>query len=331
MKLRRAMVTAATTAVIAPLALLSAPVAFAEDGATTPTVTASESTPATSTSSSSAPESTPATTPETTPSGGTTAEATPSATASASTPAPKPTPTKSAEPTEEPTEPSGICEENEGYQSKLDARLVGLPGKIAVGSGWHPFTLSVSNPTKTDVKDVVFYAGVGPNDPSAENAFSTGQVQLQVKHDGVWENVTDGEGHSVGYLDLSDIGGGRTVDYQLRLNVKANAPVGAGLTIGGGLYFDEQENCIGSDEAHYILQIVKAGTDTTGTEPQEGGKVPLPSEKPNSTNTHDVTGSLAETGSSSVLPMIALVGGAAVVAGAGTVFAVRRRKAGANA
>ncbi|MEI5102115.1 LAETG motif-containing sortase-dependent surface protein [Streptomyces sp. PmtG] len=37
------------------------------------------------------------------------------------------------------------------------------------------------------------------------------------------------------------------------------------------------------------------------------------------------TGSLAETGSSSALPAIGLVGGAAVVVGAGAVFVVRRR------
>ncbi|MFC7513108.1 LAETG motif-containing sortase-dependent surface protein [Streptomyces thermocarboxydus] len=40
-----------------------------------------------------------------------------------------------------------------------------------------------------------------------------------------------------------------------------------------------------------------------------------------------VTGSLAETGSNSALPVIGLVGGAAVVAGAGALFVVRRRKA----
>lgn len=45
----------------------------------------------------------------------------------------------------------------------------------------------------------------------------------------------------------------------------------------------------------------------------------------------DVSGSLAETGSSSALPMIGLVGGVAVVAGAGAVFVVRRRKTGADA
>jgi LPXTG-motif cell wall-anchored protein len=201
-----------------------------------------------------------------------------------------------------------------------------------VGSGWHPFTLSVKNPTSTNLKDVIFYAGVGPSDPNAQYAFKTSQVQLQVKYDGAWYDVEDGAGHSNGYLDLADIKAGQTVNYQLRLNVKANAPVGEGLTIGGGMYFDDDENCIGSDQASYLIKIVKAGSDTGGTKPQEGGKVPVPTQKPSKTNTQTVTGSLAETGSSSMLPTIGLVGGVAVVVGAGAVFTVRRRKgAGSNA
>jgi LPXTG-motif cell wall-anchored protein len=43
------------------------------------------------------------------------------------------------------------------------------------------------------------------------------------------------------------------------------------------------------------------------------------------------SGNLAETGSSSALPVIGLVGGVAVVAGAGAMFVVRRRKAGVQA
>ncbi|MGW1889444.1 LAETG motif-containing sortase-dependent surface protein [Streptomyces sp. NPDC002004] len=342
MKLRRAMATAAATAVIAPLALLSAPAAFAaepDQNDTTPTSSAPETpgTPATPATdappSSSAPEQTPeapvtpdapgsSVTPGTTPTSaapGSSAPATPT-----STP-----PSESAEPTDEPTEPTGECEtDHKDYKSRLDVTLGGLPGKIAAGSGWHPFTLTVRNPTDTDVKDAVFYAGVGPNDEKAEHAFRANQVRLQAKVEGVWIDIRDEEGYSNGFLDLSDVKGGQTFNYQLRLNVGSNAPVGSGLTIGGGLYFDEEENCLSASQAGYVIQIVKPGTDTDGTKPQEGGKVPVPTEKPNRNNTHDVTGSLAETGSSSMLPTIGLVGGLAVVAGAGAVFAVRRRRSG---
>ncbi|MEU6216854.1 LPXTG cell wall anchor domain-containing protein [Streptomyces sp. NPDC047022] len=210
-------------------------------------------------------------------------------------------------------------------------KLTGLPGKVAVGSGWHPFTLEVANPTKTDLKDVIFYAGVGPADEHAENPFKSSEVQLQAKVGGTWVDIKDEDGYSLNYLDLSDIDGGKTVDYQLRLNVKSSAPVGSALTIGGGIYFDEEANCVAAGQAGYVIQIVKPGTDTDGTKPQEGGQVPVPTTKPSKTNTQEVTGSLASTGSSSALPTIALVGGVAVVAGGGVVFAMRRRKAGSPA
>ncbi|MFI9775866.1 LAETG motif-containing sortase-dependent surface protein [Streptomyces sp. NPDC051956] len=335
MKLRRALAAAAATAAIAPIALLSAPAAFADETPDTTTVTTETpstpaetppSTPATPSSpettpstpeSPSTPASTPATTPVSTPSG---------------TPSDSTSPSPSATPTEEPTLPTGICEvDNEDYQSKLSVSLSGLPGKIAAGSGWHGFTLNVKNPTKSDLDEAIFYAGVGPNDENAENAYKASQVRLQAKVDGSWVDIDDGDGYSFGFLDLSGIKAGKSVNYQLRLNVKAGAPIGEGLTIGGGFYNDDELDCLSDTSASYIIQIVKPGTDTDGTKPQEGGKVPMPTEKPNDNNTQEVTGSLAETGSSSMVPTIGLIGGIAVVAGAGAVFTVRRRKTGATA
>ena len=43
------------------------------------------------------------------------------------------------------------------------------------------------------------------------------------------------------------------------------------------------------------------------------------------------TGSLAATGSSSALPVIGLVGGVAVVLGAGSIVVARRRRTGSDA
>ncbi|MEV6698554.1 LAETG motif-containing sortase-dependent surface protein [Streptomyces sp. NPDC051453] len=340
MKLRRALAAAAATAAIAPIALLSAPAAFADgeapaapaavsDETTTPAATTAPATDATTPSENTS--STPAENTSTTPSTGssTTPAASESSKPSDST---SPSPSASATPSDEPTDPTGICEEdNEGYQSKLSVSISGLPGKIAAGSGWHGFTLNVKNPTKTDLDQAIFYAGVGPNDENAENPYKASQVRLQAKVDGTWVDIDDGDGYSFGFLDLSGIKAGKSINYQLRLNVKAGAPIGEGLTIGGGFYNDDELNCEGEASASYLIQIVKPGTDTDGTKPQEGGKVPMPSEKPNDNNTQEVTGSLAETGSSSMVPTIGLIGGVAVVAGAGAVFTVRRRKAGATA
>ncbi|RFC74807.1 LPXTG cell wall anchor domain-containing protein [Streptomyces sp. AcE210] len=332
------MAVAAATAAIAPIALLSAPAAFAdgEPSAAPAAVSDETSTPATDDTTppaTEAPSETASTPPAddkaTTPAAG--SSTTPAASES-STPTGTPSASVSATPTEEPTLPTGICEEdNEGYQSKLSVSMSGLPGKIAAGSGWHGFTLNVKNPTKTDLDEAIFYAGVGPNDENAENAYKASQVRLQAKVDGTWVDIDDGDGYSFGFLDLSGIKAGKSVNYQLRLNVKAGAPIGEGLTIGGGFYNDDELECISDSSASYLIQIVKPGTDTDGTKPQEGGKVPMPAEKPNDDNTQEVTGSLAETGSSSMVPTIGLIGGVAVVAGAGAVFTVRRRKAGATA
>ncbi|WP_329571123.1 LAETG motif-containing sortase-dependent surface protein [Streptomyces sp. NBC_01361] len=343
MKLRRALAAAAATAAIAPIALLSAPAAFAdgESPAAPAAVSDETSSPAATDTTSPAPETTtPSETASTTPAEGTSTtpaagDTTPAAGESQGvkpTGSTTPSPSASETPSDEPTDPTGICEvDNEGYESKLSVSISGLPGKIAAGSGWHGFTLNVKNPTKTDLDQAIFYAGVGPNDENAENPYKASQVRLQAKVDGTWVDIDDGDGYSFGFLDLSGIKAGKSLNYQLRLNVKAGAPIGEGLTIGGGFYNDDELNCEGEASASYIIQIVKPGTPTDGTKPQEGGKVPMPTEKPNDNNTQEVTGSLAETGSSSMVPTIGLIGGVAVVAGAGAVFAVRRRKAGATA
>ncbi|MET7516765.1 LAETG motif-containing sortase-dependent surface protein [Streptomyces sp. NPDC005480] len=337
MKLRRALAAAAATAAIAPIALLSAPAAFADDEPPAPPAAVSDetTTPAPQTTTPAPETTTPApetTTPSEAASTTPAADSTTPAAAATATATDSASPSASPTPSDEPTEPTGICEEdNKDYQSKLAVSLNGLPGKIAAGSGWHNFTLNVKNPTKSDLDEAIFYAGVGPNDENAENAFKTSQVHLQAKVDGTWVDIDDGEGYSFGFLDLSGIKAGKSTNYQLRLNVKASAPIGSGLTIGGGFYNDDELDCISDSSAAYVIQIVKPGTDTDGTKPQEGGKVPMPSEKPNDDNTQEVTGSLAETGSSSMVPTIGLIGGVAVVAGAGAVFAVRRRKAGAAA
>ncbi|MFD7240697.1 LAETG motif-containing sortase-dependent surface protein [Streptomyces massasporeus] len=326
MKLRRAMAAAAATAVIAPVALLAAPAAYATDETTpTPSASVSESAPETSPSpsvSESAPETSPSpstsaseSAPETSPS--------PSASASESSPAPSASePEESESPDPEPS----VCED-----TKVDVSISGLPGKIAAGSGWHKFSLNVLNNSDSTLNDLNFFAGASP-DKNGEELFTSKQVQLQAwdPADKIWVDLNEG-GYAVGYVGYTDeLKPEYEVDIPLRLNVSKSAPVGAGFSLGATIYGDNDAECTGFGDVSYKFQIVSAGTDTDGTKPQEGGKAPVTDEKP-SGNTPEVTGSLAETGSSSALPMISLVGGAAVVAGAGAIFVVRRRKAGVQA
>ncbi|GHJ40453.1 LAETG motif-containing sortase-dependent surface protein [Streptomyces sp. TS71-3] len=243
----------------------------------------------------------------------------------------------------EPTD-LGICEDQDpNYKATLRIALSGLSGKIAKGSGWHPFKMTVTNPSKNAIKDVTLAAGVGPLD--SDDPFTLKQAVLQAYDpDGKrWFNVTDDGTYSLGSLGPGDLPGHTTVDLSFRLNVTAQAPVGKALTIGLGVYPDTKNNCEATSFAAYQISIVKPGTPTTGSNPvpQTGGEAPLPSEAPAKGGSSHVVpasdttavseGSLAHTGASSALPLIAGIAGAAVVVGAGTVFAVRRRKSGGAA
>ncbi|MFH8659796.1 LAETG motif-containing sortase-dependent surface protein [Streptomyces afghaniensis] len=328
MKLRRAMAAAAATAVIAPVALLAAPAAYATDETTpSPSTSVSESAPETSPSpSTSVSESAPETSPSPSTSASESApETSPSPSTSVSESAPAPS-TSAPEESESPDPEPSVCED-----TKVDVSISGLPGKIAAGSGWHKFSLNVLNNSDSTLNDLDFFAGASP-DKNGEELFSSKQVQLQAwdPQDKIWVDLNEG-GYAVGYVGYTDeLKPDYQVNIPLRLNVKPSAPVGAGFSLGATIYGDNDAECTGFGDVSYKFQIVSAGTDTGGTKPQEGGKAPVTDEKP-SGNTPEVTGSLAETGSSSALPMISLVGGAAVVAGAGAIFVVRRRKAGVQA
>ncbi|MFD7949215.1 LAETG motif-containing sortase-dependent surface protein [Streptomyces sp. NPDC059744] len=335
MKLRRAMAVAAATAVIAPAAILAAPVAFADDtipaaGTTsaaptesaqtgTPSADVTTTAPAESTSSSPAEETEepagetgdPAAGAPSTPSGSTTPSGTPSGSVT-----PSGTPSESEDP-EGPTE----CE-----KSALDISINGLPGKIARGSGWHKFKMNVYNSSKTTVRDLDYFAGAS-SDKDGDDLFKSKQVNLQAidPDTHTWKDLSE-DGRAVGWVAKSaEIQAGYEVDIPLRINVKSTAPVGAGFTLGAGLYVGDKD-CTGVSDVAYKFQIVKSGG--SGATPQTGGTAPVPAESPSSNTTGNVSGTLAETGSSSAVPMFALSGGAAVVLGAGAMFVVRRRRNG---
>ncbi|MFJ8540901.1 LAETG motif-containing sortase-dependent surface protein [Streptomyces sp. NPDC093586] len=329
------MAAAAATAVIAPLALLAAPAAYATEdpspSASSSTSTGEETKEPDTTESETATAPAPGGSTSTTtaePSQSSTATAPAPGASQSSTAAPtSPAPSTSApEETESPEPEPSECED-----TKVDVSITGLPGKIAAGSGWHKFSLNVVNNSDSTLQDLSYLAGASP-DEDGYDLFKSKQVSLQAWNpdDKVWEDL-DEYGYAFGWAGYTpELKPDYEVDVPLRINVKAGAPVGAGFTLGATLYGDADGQCAGVGAAAYKFQIVAAGTDMDGTKPQEGGKAPVTDKKP-AANAPVVTGSLAETGSSSALPMIGLAGGLAVVVGGGAVFAVRRRKAGAEA
>ncbi|MFC8217469.1 LPXTG cell wall anchor domain-containing protein [Streptomyces sp. NPDC057362] len=360
MKLRRALAAAAVTAVVAPAALLAAPSAHATgDTSASPSASASASPDETDVTDETAsetatdpapgdatgsPTGSPGATEETggeeTGEAGSGEEETPAPDASESTTSAPASPSPSASAPEGSEGPEGpeesqapdpepsVCED-----SKVDVDIEGLPGEIAAGSGWHEFSLNVANDSGSTLRNLEYLAGASA-DLDGEELFESEKVGLQAwnPEDESWVDL-DELGYAVGYIGYTDeLAPDYEVAIPMRINVRADAPVGAGFTLGATIYGDADDECTGFGDVAYKFRIVAPGTDTEGTRPQEGGKAPLApvTVEKAPANVPEVTGSLASTGAGSALPVIGLVGGLAVVVGGGAVFVVRRRKAGSD-
>lgn len=333
MKLRRAM---AATAIVAPLALLSAPAAFATEPTATPTTTSSASATETTTS-------TPTTTATQSASASASSKptATDSSSASASTSSKPTTPTSppasSAAPKPTPSEDCPVDDNGVDEGSKLSLSVSGLPGKIVAGSGWHTFKLTAANHSDQSIGTVQWLAAVdndAVSDDESDWLSTYTQLEFFNPETKKWESLADELGGSY-YFGETELKAKQTVDIKLRLNISAKAPVGDGWAIGLGGYVDSEQNCIHNSYAEYDFTVLKpgSGNDNPGeAKPGKETKPPASGKEPQGgANPIPATGSLAQTGSSSMLPTIGLIGGVAVVVGAGAIYTVRRRTKGADA
>ncbi|MGW1727128.1 LAETG motif-containing sortase-dependent surface protein [Streptomyces sp. NPDC002306] len=344
MKIRRALATAAATAVIVPLALLSAPTAFAD---TTPdtstsapaadesTPAADESTPAADQSSQPADDGNGSTPGTDDPAGddGTPGTGTPSNTAIA-----PPSPSSSSTPSDEPSDEPDECPTDEDgidVDSQLSIDVSGLPGKIVAGSGWHTFQLTAANHSDKSLGTVHWAAAIDSyhSDPGGFPLSNFTKVQYLNPRTKAWESI-DGEVFGGYYFGETELGPKATVDIKLRVDITARAEPSDAYSVGFGGYLDTEKNCVHSSFALYEFEVLAPGSsneDPGEAKPGKGGKPTGGKEPQGGADEIPATGNLASTGSSSALPMIGLVGGVAVVAGAGAVFMVRRRKDEARA
>jgi LPXTG-motif cell wall-anchored protein len=347
MKLRRAMAAAAATAVLAPLALLSAPAAFAdgtEPGGTasvspsgSPSESPSESASGTPGTGEPGPDDTPAdpsTAPEDTPSAPAAQNAGPDRDDTGT----DTTDTTDTSSPSDPTDPDvPYCEElDEDYgDAKVSASVKGLPGKVVAGSGFHPFRLVVTNDSDADLTGVAFYAEV-ENYELDEDKFLSPYVDLEFKNpeDGAWTRIGDDEWAGDYFFHTEELKSGASEKLDLRVRIDAKAPAGDAYSFGSGAYLDrvEDQDCVAEGWAQYDFEVLEAGSanpDPGEADPGDGDeKEPEPVEKPQGGSSELPAGNLAATGSSSALPVIGLVGGIAVVVGGGAVFAARRRRDG---
>ncbi|MCH0541905.1 LPXTG cell wall anchor domain-containing protein [Streptomyces sp. MUM 203J] len=245
------------------------------------------------------------------------------------TPEPEPDPKPEPKPEPKPGDDQGDDECD--AKSKVGVAVSGLPGKVAAGSSVN-FTLRITNHSDRTLDYVQPYAAAFAVDSKGMNDISH-LLKLQWSDGSGWKSLSSDDMAG----EITDLKAGSGADVRLRLSVDAKAPAGLGFAFAAGSYVNEDGTCGWTPEANrYDFDIVAAGAKT-GNEPAKPGKpMPMPqggtSTAPvKAANTAATTGELAATGSSDAMPQIALAGAAAVALGAGAVFVVRRRKAGADA
>ncbi|WP_432002504.1 LAETG motif-containing sortase-dependent surface protein [Streptomyces sioyaensis] len=351
MKLRRALTAAAATAVITPAALMAAPAAFATTGPETAAGASAEPTPGTPATEQSGDTTTQPATPgagdESAP-GDTTGgdDATTGAeTGGGATPSAPATPgngTKTGSPAKpsasaEPTEPGDDEDESDCTvdDAAIKVTVAHLPSKLVAGGGWKGFSVHLANTTDRTLDEVypVIYAV-----PTEHMDHPTSQLDLEYQNPdtGRWTSFdewTDGQ-----YFGWFQLDGHQTAELKMRIRADKGATAGDGFALVAGDYQNKDGSCGWSKEQWYDFTILTAGSHP-GTIPPakpgkpgnkpgpQGGGKPVGTAKPKAgMDKLPVTGNLAETGASSALPTLALVGGVAMVVGAGAVFAVRRRR-----
>ncbi|MFF0385289.1 LAETG motif-containing sortase-dependent surface protein [Streptomyces sp. NPDC004286] len=347
MKLRRSLALAAATAVLSPVVLMTATVAQAADNETKPATTESATTGETTK------ETEPAGNVTTTPAAEvTTAPATDATSTAPATDTTSSAPAKNAAPSPASTSASTsasasasasasknpedcLVDDVQNFDENLSTTLTGLPSKIVAGSGYHAFKLNVKNSGSHSYKRVdlgVFAAAISADDDDFSDPSNHLTLQYQDPSTGKWNDISvDLDDDAAGYLGYTDVKAKESFSIDLRLAVDKKAPAGFGFAVSTGMYLDDKGNCVAApDESFYQFDVLAAGTsagpvDDSTPKPQ-GGRKPLPTTKPAGNTEIVPQGHLAETGSSSALPAIALAGGAAVALGLGAMFVVRRRR-----
>lgn len=243
---------------------------------------------------------------------------------------------------DEPWNPYEDCKSFD-LDDKLTASISGLPNQIVAGSGWHEFKFVVRNDSDKDLQKVWVQAFTEyGDDTNSDDSLAFDLAELQYKLNGQWtgdyqEGFEDEDGKItltgtfVAVLDSLEKHSTATLDLRVRVNEKA--PAGSSFALSQAVYAGEESACYGNGDFYEFTVIAaggEPGDDVEDAEPNGDKPDVTDGTKPQG-DAKEITGNLAETGSSSALPMIGIAGGVAMVAGAGAMFAVRRRKADAQA
>ncbi|MEU4268547.1 LPXTG cell wall anchor domain-containing protein [Streptomyces sp. NPDC026092] len=215
-------------------------------------------------------------------------------------------------------------------EDKFTSVVTGLPSKVVAGTTVD-FKLRLTNGSDRTLDDAYAFVAIHAFDEKGLKPLDK-YLDLEwyevVKGRGSWNDVPVAEELSVGTLKPK-----ASAEIKLRLKVDANTPAGQGLTFAAGDFWNEDGTCGGTpDLTEYEFDILAKGSNPGKVEDAKGTPGGKNTTTQGGTSTTAVTtGQLAKTGSNDAMPQIALAGGAAVALGAGAMFIVRRRKAGANA
>ncbi|MET4926178.1 hypothetical protein P3L51_28145 [Streptomyces sp. PSRA5] len=223
---------------------------------------------------------------------------------------------------EEPTPPDEECADPDFKTS-----ISGLPSKIVAGSGWKRFNLNLDNKNGDDLATVFLGAVVlykeDIND-SFESSLTSKYAQFEYFDGTAWvDELSDGGT----FANIIDVEAGETYSLQLRLKLSAKAPAGSAIAIAFAVSGDEDDCYV--DEQWYSFEVLAADSNPGQVPPAEpeDGKAPADVKPQGGAKALPAAanGSLAETGSDSVLPTIGMAAGIAIAVGGGVVFALRRR------
>lgn len=199
--------------------------------------------------------------------------------------------------------------------------LEGIPENHASPTAWTEFTYSVHNGGEEPISTL--YTKLEGWYNASDGADTPFPFELEWFVDGEWRGVpfeSDGaDGHFGLVVELPP---GESAEAQIRTRALQDRP-GWFEAWASVRYYDPQDDglCYGeTDEAEWALVV------EGGERPDEPG---VPSEGPNSPDPQGGSNDdpeLAETGSSSALPVAAAVGGTALVAGAGALLIARRHR-----
>ncbi|MFC9236341.1 LPXTG cell wall anchor domain-containing protein [Streptomyces decoyicus] len=223
---------------------------------------------------------------------------------------------------------------------QLQASVHGLPRQLTAGGAWTPFSMTLTNTTGKPLEEVQPFLVVSSTE-EVDRPYWELETEYRDAKTGRWKTFHDAEPEDL--FGFFAVGPHSSITLQLRTRVVKDAKPGAGYALAAGDYRNRDGSCGSAKEAWYDFTILPAGAKPTQpptAEPGEPGKPGGTAETSQGaasgggTGGSDSTGGLspqggahlAATGSSSALPAMALVGGAAVVSGAGAVIGVRRRK-----